>query len=158
MRDSIRVGRAAELIRAARLDVGLSQSALARAAGLHRSTISAYETRRKRPRAESLERILAAARTRPSIPLTIHAEEIRTEAARFHLRNVRVFGSAVRGEDTERSDIDLLVSLAGGASLFDLGAFADAVETITGFDVDVLTDDQTDDPHFAHVRAEAVPL
>lgn len=71
---------------------------------------------------------------------------------------VRAFGSAVRGEDTEHSDIDLLVALSPDASLFDLGGFADAVEQMTGFAVDLLTDDQTDDEHFAHVLQQAVPL
>lgn len=154
----MRVERAAELIRAARTDVGLSQAELAAAAGMQQPTISAYESGRKQPRPESLSRIMAAARTRPSIPLAVYADDIVSEAARFHLRNVRVFGSAVRGRDTEDSDIDLLVTLTPEASLFDLGGFALAVETMTGFDVDILTDDLDDDAHFAHVLDEAVPL
>ncbi len=155
---AMRIERAAELIRAAREDVGLSQTDLAAAARMQQPTISAYESGRKRPRPESLQRILAAAHTRPSIPLAIYADDILDEAQRFHLENVRVFGSAVRGEDTESSDIDLLVSLTPEASLFDLGGFAHEVESITGFSVDILTDDLDDDEHFRHVLAEAVPL
>jgi predicted nucleotidyltransferase len=154
----MRVDRAAELIRAAREDIGMSQRTLASAAGMQQPTISAYESGRKVPRPESLQRILTAARTRPSIPLAVYASDILREADRFHLRDVRVFGSAVRGQDTEASDIDLLVGLTPEASLFDLGGFADAVETITGFAVDVLTDDLDGDEHFAHVLSEAVPL
>lgn len=154
----MRVERAAELIRAAREDVGLSQTDLAVAAQMQQPTISAYESGKKRPRPESLERIMAAAHTRPSIPLAVYADDILVEAARFHLENVRVFGSAVRGQDTEESDIDLLISLGPGASLFDLGGFADAVENITGFSVDLLTDDLEDDDRFRHVLDEAVPL
>lgn len=154
----MRTERAAELIRSARRDVGMSQTALAAAAGMQQPTISAYESGRQQPRAESLERILRAARTRPSIPLSVYADEIIAVAAEHHLVNVRVFGSAVRGHDTPDSDIDLLVGLTPEASLFDLGGFAHAVEEITGFDVDLLTDDIDDDPHFAHVLTEAVPL
>lgn len=154
----MRIERAAELIRAAREDVGMSQSSLAAAAGMQQPTISAYEGGRKQPRPESLDRIMTAARTRPSIPLAVYADDIRHEARRFHLSNVRVFGSAIRGQDNENSDIDLLVSLTPGASLFDLGGFAHEVETITGFDVDLLTDDLEDDEHFRHVLDEAVPL
>ncbi|MFJ3035558.1 helix-turn-helix domain-containing protein [Curtobacterium pusillum] len=154
----MRIERAAELIRAAREDVGMSQSSLAAAAGMQQPTISAYESGRKQPRPESLDRIMTAARTRPSIPLAIYADDIRDEARRFHLSNVRVFGSAIRGQDNENSDIDLLVSLTPGASLFDLGGFAHEVEAITGFDVDLLTDDLEDDEHFRHVLDEAVPL
>ena len=152
------IDRAAELIRAVREDAGMSQAALAAAAGMQQPTISAYESGRKRPRPESLRRILTAARTRPSIPLSIYADDILDEAARFNLRDVRVFGSAVRGQDTEDSDIDLLVGLTPEASLFDLGGFADAVESLTGFGVDLLTDDLRDDEHFRHVLDEAVPL
>ncbi|MBT1607151.1 nucleotidyltransferase family protein [Curtobacterium flaccumfaciens] len=43
----------------------------------------------------------------------------------------------MRGQDTEHSDIDLLVHLTPAASLFDLGGFAHEVERITGFEVDV---------------------
>ncbi|UXN29979.1 helix-turn-helix domain-containing protein [Curtobacterium flaccumfaciens] len=159
----MRVERAAELIRAAREDLGLSQTGLAAAAGMQQPTISAYESGRKQPRPESLRRILEAAHTRPSIPLAIYADAIYAdaildEAKRFHLDDVRVFGSAVRGQDTEHSDIDLLVHLTPAASLFDLGGFAHEVERITGFEVDVLTDDLEDDEHFAHVLDEAVPL
>lgn len=154
----MRVERAAELIRAAREDIGLSQTALAAAAGMQQPTISAYESGRKSPRSESLERIMTAARTRPSIPLAVYAEDILEQAERFHLSNVRVFGSAIRGQDNENSDIDLLVSLGPGASLFDLGGFAHEVEEITGFAVDLLTDDLEEDEHFRHVLDEAVPL
>lgn len=154
----MRIERAAELIRAAREDIGMSQSALAAAAGMQQPTISAYESGRKQPRPESLERIMTAARTRPSIPLAVCAADILEQAERFHLANVRVFGSAIRGQDNENSDIDLLVSLGLDASLFDLGGFAHEVEEITGFDVDLLTDDLEDDEHFRHVLDEAVPL
>ncbi|OII38280.1 DNA-binding protein [Curtobacterium sp. MMLR14_010] len=154
----MRVDSAAELIRQARLDIGLSEDDLARSADVPRPVLAAYESGRARPSPESLEQILRAARLRPSIPLALFADAIREEAARSHLSNVRVFGSVLRGEDTEDSDIDLLVSMTDSASLFDLGAFALAVEEITGFAVDLLTDDQTDDAHFSHVRDQAVPL
>ncbi|MBF4604914.1 XRE family transcriptional regulator [Curtobacterium flaccumfaciens pv. oortii] len=153
-----RIDRAAELIRAAREDIGFSRADLAEVAGVEFPELSEYESGRSRPRPESLERILTAARTRPSIPLAVFADTILDEAKRFHIENVRVFGSAVRGHDTEHSDIDLLVSLTPVASLFDLGGFAHVVERITGFEVDVLTDDVGEDEHFAHVLYEAVPL
>lgn len=153
-----RLDHAAELIRAAREDIGFSQADLAEAAGVKLPEIADHESGLTRPDPESLERILSAARTRPSIPLAVYADAILDQARRFHLDNVRVFGSALRGQDTEHSDIDLLVSLTPAASLFDLGGFAHEVERLTGFDVDILTDDLEDDEHFAHVLTEAVPL
>lgn len=153
-----RIERQAELITSVREDVGLSLVDLAGAAGIERSTLEAYESGREQPRPEPLQRILVAARTRPSIPLAIYADVIINEAKRFHLENVRVFGSVVRGQDTEHSDIDLLVSPTPDASLFDLGGFAREVEVLTGFEVDLLIDDLEGDEHFAHVLDEAVPL
>jgi len=154
----MRTDRTAQLIRRARLDIGMSEDDLARSVDVPRSVIAAYESGRTHPSPESLERLLRAARLRPSIPLTLYADAIREAAERFHLSDVRVFRSALRGEDTEDSDIDLLVSVTDSASLFDLGGFALAVEDITGFPVDLLTDDQTDGEHFSHVRDQAVPL
>ncbi|KQO62845.1 nucleotidyltransferase domain-containing protein [Curtobacterium sp. Leaf261] len=154
----MRIERADELIRIAREDIGMTQSELARIAKMQQPTISAYESGAKRPRQETLQRVLAAARARPSVPLSVYAAEIREVALRFRLSHVRVFGSTVRGQDTEESDIDLLVTLDAEASLFDIGAFAAAVEEITGFPVDVITDDHLQDPFFAHIDAEAVDL
>jgi predicted nucleotidyltransferase len=154
----MRLDHAADLIRLAREDIGMTQTALARAAGMQQPTISAYEAGRKQPRAESFERIMTAAQTRPSIPLAVYADTIKAAAGQHKLRDVRVFGSAVRGTDTPDSDIDLLVGTEEGADLFDLGGFVAAVEEITGFPVDVLTDEQLDDEYFAHVRDDAVPL
>lgn len=44
---------------------------------------------------------------RPSVILAAHRAAVLGTAQRLGARNVRVFGSIARGEDTERSDIDL---------------------------------------------------
>lgn len=46
---------------------------------------------------------------RPSEALHLHREEIRFIVEQHHARNARVFGSVLSGEDTESSDLDLLV-------------------------------------------------
>jgi uncharacterized protein len=150
--------KASELIKAAREDVSMTQSALAQAASIHQPTLAAYESGPRVPRLDTLRKILSAARTRPSVPLELFANEIIDCGLRHGLTNVRVFGSPVRGEDTEHSDIDLLVKAADSVSLFDLGAFAVEVEELTGFAADILTEEQTNNTHFAHVLDEAVPL
>ena len=48
-----------------------------------------------------------------------NSETIKAIAARHKAFNVAVFGSIARGEDTETSDIDLLVDFLPGASLVD---------------------------------------
>ena len=150
--------KAGRVIRLAREDATMTQAELADGAGVQQPTISAYESGAKTPRVDTLRKILAAARTRPSSPLMVYAEEIRNAATERGLSNVRVFGSAVRGRDTESSDIDLLVSVSDRSTIFDVAGFVNAVEQITGFDVDVLTDRQVHNPFFAHVLTEAVPL
>jgi uncharacterized protein len=62
-------------------------------------------------------------------------------AERYGVYDVRVFGSVARGESGERSDLDLLVKVRPGRSLFDLGGFLMDVQDLLGCKVDVLTDD-----------------
>ena len=82
-------------------------------------------------------------------------------AERHHARNVRVFGSVVRGEDTDRSDLDLLVEFEKIPTLFDLSGFQSDLEEILEVPVEILLEDDT--PRLKeHIReeiiAEAVPL
>ncbi len=106
---------------------------------------------------EMLERVLRAADYRPSIPLAAHADEISASARAHGFANPRVFGSALRGEDTFDSDIDLLVTPAPGTDLFDLALFAAEVEELTGFPVEAVADTSVPDALKSAVR-EAVPL
>jgi len=45
---------------------------------------------------------------RPSVALQTHRDKIREIALRHRVKNVRVFGSVLHGDDTEDSDLDLL--------------------------------------------------
>jgi predicted nucleotidyltransferase len=67
-------------------------------------------------------------------------EEILRIAAKYGARNVRVFGSAARGEAGEESDIDFLVEMEPGRSLFDLGGLQMELEKLLGRKADVLTE------------------
>ena len=55
--------------------------------------------------------------------LTQRREEIYGIARKYGIQNIRVFGSTVRGNNKEDSDIDLLVDVEDGRDLFDVGAF-----------------------------------
>lgn len=154
---------AATLLRLAREDARQTQAELASLAGVQQPVVSAIENGRRRANAEVLDRLLRAAKLRPSVPLEFYADAILDVARRNGITDVRVFGSTVHGLDTANSDVDLLVTLASDASFFDLAGFHTEVERILGFPVDILTDDGdvTDDGDDAiHVRArsEAVPL
>jgi hypothetical protein len=53
--------------------------------------------------------------------------------------NIRVFGSVVRGENREESDIDFLVDFEKGRSLFDLIRFKLDLQDLLNVTVDVVT-------------------
>jgi uncharacterized protein len=76
---------------------------------------------------------------RPSIALQTHREAIREIALKHRVCNVRVFGSVLHGEDTEESDLDLLVDPTSETTLFDIGAIRYELKKLLGISVDVLT-------------------
>lgn len=79
-------------------------------------------------------------------------------AARHGARKVRVFGSAARGEATADSDIDFLVEMEPGRSLFDLGGLHTDLEELLGCKVDVVTDSGISPYLKDRILAEARPL
>lgn len=78
---------------------------------------------------------------RPSDALDAHRDTIRRVVAAHRARNPRVFGSVLRGTDTEDSDLDLLVDPTADMTLLDIGAIRHELLTKTGLRVDVLTPD-----------------
>jgi len=59
---------------------------------------------------------------RPSRALTRHRDRIREIALSHRVSDVRVFGSALRGDDGPDSDLDLLVEPTAQTTLMDIGA------------------------------------
>ena len=66
-------------------------------------------------------------------------EDILRIAAEYGARDVRIFGSVARGETNPESDVDFLVELDAGRSLFDLGGLQMELESLLGCRVDVAT-------------------
>lgn len=58
----------------------------------------------------------------------------------YGAHNPRLFGSAARGEADPQSDVDLLVELEPGRSLFDLGGLQFELERLLSCPVDVVTE------------------
>jgi predicted nucleotidyltransferase len=84
--------------------------------------------------------------------------EILDVAMRHGARDVRVFGSLARGEGTEGSDLDLLVTLGEGRSLLDLVGLKQDLEDLVQRPVDVVTE-QALSPYLRdRVLSEAAPL
>ena len=84
--------------------------------------------------------------------------EILSLAEQYRTGDVRVFGSVARGENTEASDVDLLVNTRPGCSLFDLGGLLEDLQTLLGCRVDLVTEDGLKPRLRARVLREAVPL
>lgn len=76
---------------------------------------------------------------RPSEALPLHREKIRQLVLEAGMTNPRVFGSVVRGEDNEESDLDILVDPGPGTSLMDVAGLQIRIEQVSGFRVDLLT-------------------
>jgi predicted nucleotidyltransferase len=74
------------------------------------------------------------------------------------IRSVRVFGSVARGDETEESDIDLLVDPEPDASLFDLAQFELDLEALLERPVDVVSRRSLDAVRDRAVLDDAVGL
>lgn len=95
---------------------------------------------------------------RPSEALNLHREEIRRIVKSTRAANPRVFGSVLRGEDSEGSDLDILVDPTPETSIFDIGTMRYRLRTLLGVEVDVLTPDALHAQMREQVVAEALPV
>jgi len=85
-------------------------------------------------------------------------EEILRIAARRGARNLRLFGSVVRGQADAESDVDILVDMEPGRSLLDLGGLWSDLNDLLGVKVDVVTEKGLRKRIRERVMKEAVPL
>ncbi len=95
---------------------------------------------------------------KPSEALAAHRAEIRRIVEAHRARNARVFGSVLRGQDGEGSDLDLLVDPTGETTLLDIGAIRHELGRLLGVPVDVLTPNALPERFRARILAEAQPL
>ena len=164
---------AAALIKESRSRAGLTQVELARAAGTSQPTLAAYESGAKSPSVRTLDRLIRAAgatlevsviaappaRGELLVDLRRHAEEIRVAAHTRRIRNIRVFGSAARGQESPTSDVDLLVDFdAERHGVLPLIGFARDVRAIMGRPVDATTTALLRDEVRQQALKDAVPL
>ena len=85
-------------------------------------------------------------------------EEILRLATRYGAKNIRVFGSVVRGEADEQSDVDFLVEMEPGRSLLDMGGLLMDLQGLLGRKVDVVSERGLRTRIRERVLREAVPL
>ncbi|MFT3801263.1 MAG: nucleotidyltransferase family protein [Burkholderiaceae bacterium] len=95
---------------------------------------------------------------KPSEALASNRAAIRRVVESHRARNARVFGSVLRGHDTDGSDLDLLIDPTPETTLMDVAAIQVELEQLLGIRVDVLTP-RALPVKFRHlVLAEAVPV
>jgi uncharacterized protein len=85
-------------------------------------------------------------------------DQILRIAPRHGAHNVRVFGSAARGDGSSASDIDFLVDLEPGRTLMDLGGLLMALQELLPSRVDVATERMLRPKVRERALADAVPL
>ena len=168
---------AGAVLRDARLRARLSQTDLARRASVAQSVISAYESDRRDPGLRTLTKLIEATghrlalelrppvRSRLGLPSTPLGRRLRRHrravielAERRGARNVRVFGSVARGEDTAVSDIDLVVDLDDGVSLIGLEGLRRELAELLRAEVDVVPAATLKPGTRSAILAEAIAL
>jgi predicted nucleotidyltransferase/DNA-binding XRE family transcriptional regulator len=165
--------RSGSLLRQARRTAGLSQAELARRAGVTQSVVSAYESAARQPSLPMLDRLVSATglelelrvRRRTSrlsgligARLWARRKKVNQLAASYGLSNLRVFGSVARGEETEESDVDLLVDVTQGVGLIGLARAQRELEQLLGARVDLVPASDLKPGDAESVLAEAVPI
>ncbi len=95
---------------------------------------------------------------RPSEILPQYRETIRQLVLQAGMANPRVFGSVLRGEDSEDSDLDILVDPAPRASLLAMERLQAQLATVTGVKVDLRTPEEIHPKFREKVLSEAASL
>jgi len=72
--------------------------------------------------------------------------------------NARVFGFVIHGDDSEGSDLDILIDPTPETTLLDIGAIRHELLQFLGVSVDVVTPNALPAEFRAIVLAEAIPV
>jgi predicted nucleotidyltransferase/DNA-binding XRE family transcriptional regulator len=168
---------AGQLLREARLSAGLSQSELARRVRVPQSVVSEYERGKREPSLPMLEKLIAGTGHELTMELVKVDQSVRglpdSRLGRLLRRrrtalvaaveqaggsNLRVFGSAARGDDGPHGDIDFLVDLPADTGLFALLSLEEQLEQILKVEVDLATEQSLKPRVRASALAEALAL
>ncbi len=95
---------------------------------------------------------------KPSTVFEANRTLIREIVLAHNALNPRVFGSVMKGCDTESSDLDLLIEPTPDTTLFDIGAIRHELIKLLGVKVDVVTPNSLPDSFRGQILAEAKPV
>lgn len=76
---------------------------------------------------------------RPSMALKKHRKEVMEILGAYCALNPRIFGSVAKGEDSENSDLDLLIDVRPHTTLFDIVGLQIELEKALAVKVDIVT-------------------
>ncbi len=108
------------------------------------------------PHREGLSR--KAGSMRPSTSIAEHGDQVREILERAGMGNAKIFGSTARAEDTEDSDLDLLVEAPADTTLYDLARVERELETLLGCKVEVVTKGFLAPDVAENVEADLTPI
>jgi len=153
---------------------GLTQSELALRAGTSQAAVARYESGVSNPSTATLQRLTRAAGFEVRVQLVpVKASNLRSKRAtklrkqRGEINNLlfsvgasnpRIFGSVARGEDTESSDIDLLVDFDVAQGLLPIIELNSKLSKLLGERVEVSPIDVLKPSVLESALSEAVPL
>jgi len=95
---------------------------------------------------------------KPSQALQSHRDAIRSVVLAHRALNPRIFGSVLSGQDTENSDLDILIDPTPSTTLMDIAAIQVKLENLLHVSVDVLTPNTLPDKFRNSVLAQAVKV
>ena len=95
---------------------------------------------------------------KPSKALALNRAAIRQVVESHRAMNARVFGSVLRGQDVDNSDLDILIDPTPETTLMDVASIQVELQRLLGVSVDVLTPRALPDAFRNQVLAEAQPI
>jgi predicted nucleotidyltransferase len=95
---------------------------------------------------------------KPSEALAANRAAIRQVVESHRACNARVFGSVLHGQDTDSSDLDILIDPTPETTLMDVAAIQIALQRLLGVSVDVLTPKALPEAFRSRVLSEAMPV
>jgi predicted nucleotidyltransferase len=90
--------------------------------------------------------------------LTTKKQEILAIAQKYGASNIRVFGSCARGNNNPHSDIDFLMDIEKGHSLFHRIQLMQELEDLLGTKIDIAKPDSLHSRIRDQVLKESIPL
>jgi predicted nucleotidyltransferase len=95
---------------------------------------------------------------KPSLVIANHRNLIRALVLEHGMSNPRIFGSVSRLEDSDASDLDILVDPQPNTSLLDVAKLQLSLESQLGIPVDVVTPNALPASFRMHVLNHAIPV